>query len=166
MRVDAATDTVPGSVPLGASPTVKNPVEPGRRIRAVLFDLDGTLYDQRRMRMLMAAELLRLGLRRPMYAPRILNALRTYRREQELLRSDLGRTVDLTTQSDRAAARTGLTVTATERVVDEWMFQRPLKHMPACRAHDLLNLLAFLDTKGLPIGVLSDYPPAAKLRAL
>src|SRR4029453_13260296 len=33
--------------------TLVNPLDSDRRIAAVLFDLDGTLYDQRRMRALM-----------------------------------------------------------------------------------------------------------------
>src|SRR5438034_11718576 len=101
-------------------PGVPNPLDPHRPIHAVLFDLDGTLYDQRRMRMLMAAELLRLGLRRPTHVPRIWKALRAYRCAQERLRTDLDCRVDLTTQIERAAARAGLTATATETVVDEW----------------------------------------------
>ena len=44
---------------------VRNPVSPTRRIRAVLFDVDGTLYRQRPLRLLMAAELCALAFRHP-----------------------------------------------------------------------------------------------------
>ena len=40
---------------------MKSPLDARQRIRAVLFDLDGTLYRQGRMRTLMAMELLTLA---------------------------------------------------------------------------------------------------------
>jgi hypothetical protein len=70
MRADAAIAAVRATAPATAGPGVRNPLDPARRIRAVLFDLDGTLYDQRRMRTLMAMELAAMLLRRPFQAPR------------------------------------------------------------------------------------------------
>src|SRR6266540_3564980 len=165
MRVDAATDTVPGSVPLGASPTVKNPVEPGRRIRAVLFDLDGTLYDQRRMRTLMAMELAAMLLRRPFQAPRSWRTLAAFRKAQESLRDRRSRP-GATGQLEEAAARLRMPLEEVDAIVTEWMVQRPLKYMVSCRAAGVIELLTFLQGRGIQIGVLSDYPAALKLQAL
>jgi FMN phosphatase YigB (HAD superfamily) len=133
-------------------------------IRAVLFDLDGTLYDQRRMRAQMAMELARLALTQPLRAPRCWRTLAAYRRAQECMRAKPSRAG--MTQVAMAAERTGLTPDEIEQIVGEWMFERPLKHLPACRATGLFDLLRFLKTRDVQIGVLSDYPADAKLRAL
>src|SRR5713226_8851259 len=76
-------------------PSVRNPMNGARRVRAVLFDLDGTLYRQTRMRMLMALELATLAVSRPLQAPVSWRVLAEFPRAQEALR---GR------QSDRGAA--------------------------------------------------------------
>ena len=141
-----------------------NPVDPGRRIHAVLFDLDGTLYEQRRMRALMALELLALTVTHPLRAARSWRALAAYRRAQELLRSRPF--AGANAQLEIAADRSGVRLADVEQIVSEWMFERPLKYLPRCRAAGLLPLLAFLDSRELALGVLSDYPAEAKLRAL
>jgi len=51
-------------------------------------------------------------------------------------------------------------------LVEEWMLSRPLKYLPFCRARGLERLLNFLSTFNVKMGVLSDYPPAGKLKAL
>src|SRR3982751_1211188 len=82
--------------------TVRNPVSPTRRVRAVLFDVDGTLYRQRPLRLRMAAELGGLALTRPLRAPAIWRTLSAYRRAQERLRSGEG--ADAARQLELAAS--------------------------------------------------------------
>src|SRR4051812_43781798 len=69
-----------------SAPSVPNPAHPSRRVRGVLFDLDGTLYRQRPMRRLMAAELALLAIRHPLRAPAIWRVLSEFRRAQESMR--------------------------------------------------------------------------------
>lgn len=153
---------------LSAPPSLRSPLDPRRRIRAVLFDLDGTLYRQMSMRALMAVELMTLLFRRPLQTGRTWRTLAAYRKAQEVLRS--GGTSGLggssTIQREVVSQRTGLTPDEIDLIVSEWMFERPLKYLPLCRASGLAELLAFLGNKGLKVGVLSDYPADAKLRAL
>ena len=158
-----AAEMVPVAGP-GAS--LKNPLDPARRIRAVLFDLDGTLYHQRRMRILMALELSTLLVTRPWSARRRLRALASYRKAQEALRLSPGDAITPQTQLDLAAERAGVPAQEIEALVNEWMQERPLKYLPLCRADGLSALLSLLDYEGLTMGVLSDYPADAKLRAL
>jgi len=137
----------------------------GDRVHAVLFDLDGTLYRQARLRSLMALELVTLALNGPRKASRRLRALRAYRAAQEHLRQgDTG--VSQATQLAAAARASGLPVAEVETLVAEWMMKRPLKYLQFCRAVGLEGLLAELDRLGVRTGVLSDYPAEAKLRAL
>jgi hypothetical protein len=44
---------------------LRHPLDPARSIRGVVFDLDGTLYRQRPVRVCMAVELAALPLARP-----------------------------------------------------------------------------------------------------
>jgi FMN phosphatase YigB (HAD superfamily) len=137
----------------------------GDGVRAVLFDLDGTLYRQVRLRSLMAVELVTLALDGPGKASRRLRALRAYRAAQERLRqSDAG--VSDATQLADAARASGLPVAEVQTLVAEWMMNRPLKYLQFCRAAGLDGLLAELDRHDVRAGVLSDYPAHAKLRAL
>ena len=147
-------------------PALANPISPGGRIGGVLFDLDGTLYDQGRMRARMAAELLGLPLSRPLDARRVWKGLRAYRRAQEQLRTTPGSGSVSRAQLEHAAASTGVSAEVLAPMVQEWMLERPLKHMRACRASGLTELLTFLGRSGAAIGLLSDYPADAKLRAL
>jgi HAD superfamily hydrolase (TIGR01549 family) len=124
------------------------------------------LYDQARMRRTMAGELMKLPLRQPASAVRVWRVLSAYRRAQEVLRHQVTTDLSSTTQYERAASASGLPVAVVQRIVDEWMFQRPLRHMMHCRATALEGLLAFLRDREVRLGVLSDYPAAEKLRAL
>jgi FMN phosphatase YigB (HAD superfamily) len=145
---------------------LKNPCAPGARIRAVLFDLDGTLYRQLPMRALMALELFAAMLRNPAGARRLWRGLNEYRKAQETLRAKTTAPTAAVEQIEIASERSGLSVSELERLVDEWMLDRPLKYLPFCRARAITELLDFLDEQRIRIGVLSDYPAEAKLRAL
>jgi HAD superfamily hydrolase (TIGR01549 family) len=150
-----------------AASGLRNPCAPDERIRALLFDLDGTLYRQSPMRALMAVELITLTFKSPIRAPRCWRGLKEYRRAQETLRA--GATTSSTMAVDQfalASARAGLPVVELERLVAEWMLERPLKYLRYCRPKGLEALLDFLDRQGVRMGILSDYPADAKLSAL
>lgn len=134
-------------------------------VRAVLFDLDGTLYAQRPLRLLMAAELTTLPLTGFRLAGKRLQALRAFRKAQETLRN-AGQAAGPTAQLEAAAAASGLTVAEVSALVDEWMMRRPLKYLRWCRAGGLTRLLDLLESRGIRTGILSDYPAESKIRAL
>ncbi len=145
----------------------RNPLAPEGRIHAVLFDLDGTLYKQTPIRSLMAVELLALSLAGPFQAQGRWRALRAYRRAHERLRSNPcsdGSVADA--QVAAAAVAAGLSLEEVTHLVDEWMLTRPLKYLRLARVAGIWKLLHVLAGKGVHAGILSDYPAAAKLRAL
>jgi phosphoglycolate phosphatase/putative hydrolase of the HAD superfamily len=107
--------------------SVISPVDPQKQIRGVLFDLDGTLYHQPRLRSLMMAELLTLPLYGLTSAPRRYRALAAYRQAQEELRRHPPAQSLAEAQLTVAAARAGLPLAAVRSLVDEWMMKRPLK---------------------------------------
>jgi len=148
-------------------------VHPGSRelraVRAVLMDVDGTLYDQRPLRMLMALELAALPAARRSWrgAGRAWRALAGFRRVREELRS-VGRPPSplAQLQYEVAAGRLGTEPAELAQLVEEWMYRRPLKYLRWCRRAGLEGFLALLARRGLPAGVFSDHPSAAKIEAL
>lgn len=149
-----------------AQGTVPHPLDPTRRIRAVLFDLDGTLYRQSPVRALMALEMLTLPLSRPMAATAVVRTLRSYRRAQEDLRRHQVQGSIASAQVSRAAEAAGLSHADVEAIVTEWMVQRPLKYLRRCILPGVTTMLKVLDRAGVPSGLLSDYPALRKLEAL
>ncbi|CAN5899389.1 phosphoglycolate phosphatase [soil metagenome] len=132
-------------------------------IRLVVFDVDGTLYRQRPLRLRMAAALLLQALRPRGLAT--IRALACYRRLREPMgdaeTADFGRILLAET-----AAATGLSEQAIRAIVAEWIDRRPLPFLAGCRYPGLVALFAGLRRTGKVIGVLSDYPATAKLAAL
>lgn len=134
------------------------------RYKAVLFDVDGTLYNQREMRRRMAIE---LGLHLAANPFRwktavILSRFRKLReehfeREEDSLEAAQYRWVAeaLNIPGERVRA-----------VAEEWMLRRPLKHLQACRPPGLVELFERLHGQQIKIGVFSDYPAKEKLAAL
>ena len=138
-------------------------------IQAVLFDVDGTLYHQPPLRLLMAGE---LGAgswahTAPWNVPRLWRMLATFRRVREELRA-LGRSDEplARLQYTGAAQRAAVPVADMEAAVEEWIYRRPLKYLPHLVRGGTADLLSALDGRGLRIGVFSDYPVTDKLEAM
>jgi len=135
-----------------------------QRVRAVVFDVDGTLYGQRSLRLRMARELALRCLARPATLAEA-RLLRTFRHLREELAdreaAGIGRL-----QYEHAAERLRLPVARIQTVVDEWIFERPLRHVAACRHEGVRRLFSALRDGGRRIGVWSDYPALAKLEAM
>ena len=129
-------------------------------IRLVVFDVDGTLYRQRSLRLRMARDLLWHSLRRA--DSRTLPILRTYRK----LRESYGEreVVDFEAALIAATAREhGCVEEQVRRITVEWIDERPLPYLPACMYPNVAALFTAIRASGRLVGIFSDYPAAAKL---
>lgn len=132
-------------------------------IRLVAFDVDGTLYRQRPLRLHMAADLLADALReRSLVTLRVLSR---YRRIRERLGHAEVAGFEPTLLAETAAA-SKVPEGLVRSTVAEWIDRRPLAHLARCRYAGLVELFAALRRRGKSIGILSDYPARAKLQAL
>lgn len=132
-------------------------------IDLVVFDVDGTLYDQRALRIRMAWELCLHTLSTLDFtAPQILS---TYRKLREKIGGE--EIEDFETELiGKTAAATGKSTHKVRAVVEEWIELRPLSHLSAFRFAGLVELFGGLKRKGKSVGIFSDYPAVAKLAAL
>ena len=147
---------------------VGKPSEPERRldwdaVQLVVFDVDGTLYDQTPLRLRMARDLFAHTV--SARTLRAVSVLRSYRRIREQLgeaeTEDFERVLIA-----RTADTVGCTQDTVQAVVSEWIESRPLRYLASCRFEGVLELFARLRQNGKLIGILSDYPAHAKLQAL
>jgi HAD superfamily hydrolase (TIGR01549 family) len=141
---------------------VTSPI-PWEGIDLVVFDVDGTLYDQRRLRLAMLGLLLADALRTRSLAT--LRTLRTFRRVRESL-GDAPAEAFMQEQYARTALRHGMRAEDVERLASEWLERRPLPMLAACRYPHVDALFAALLRSGKQVAVFSDYPASAKLEAL
>jgi HAD superfamily hydrolase (TIGR01549 family) len=134
------------------------------RLDGVIFDIDGTLFDHLALRRPMMVQLLAsvLTLRLP---PRDLRALQLFRRERDRLAfqeaDHIGRR-----QYEVVAQKLGRSAAEIEAIADHWMCRRPLAFVSRYAFPGTSDLMQALRRRGLRLGVFSDYPADAKLRAL
>jgi phosphoglycolate phosphatase/putative hydrolase of the HAD superfamily len=135
-----------------------------RHVRLVVFDVDGTLYDQSKLRQRMMGALLVECLRRP----RQLRSLRTiaeFRRQRERLATTEEAGIR-ELQYRFPADRLGMEVEEVRRIIEDWMLERPLAYLRDCRWPRVGELFEALRSAGVRVAVLSDYPASSKLAAL
>ena len=135
--------------------------------KAVLFDLDGTLYELEPVRRRMGRALAINALLSPLKGPRTIKVLKAFRELREDLRSlgDGSPCLD-DAQYAEPARKLGIDPDVVRSAVADWMLERPLPHLFDAGRTALRPILAALKGWDLPIGVFSDYPVEAKLAAL
>lgn len=139
------------------------------KVQGVLFDLDGTLYHQAPLRLLMGMELCTLPLTVGSITKTraVIQAIKRFRTVREELRG-LGcpsESLD-DLQYRQPAADIGMDPDEMKQIVSEWMYHRPLKYLRWCRRKGVIQFFAEARQRGMRIGVFSDYPACEKLKAL
>jgi HAD superfamily hydrolase (TIGR01509 family) len=133
-------------------------------LKAIVFDIDGTLYRTRPLRARMMIRLARFFASDPKAATETMKILRAYRRAQEELR----RSPEAIPQEQLDLACTRVSVSR-ERVVEcvtRWMHREPLPLLRRCITPGIVELLTACRAAGVRVAALSDYPDAGKLDAL
>lgn len=134
-----------------------------RDIRLVVFDVDGTLYRQDRLRLRMAIELILDGVKGRGRAT--VDVLARYRRIREAI-GEQGVPDFNTVLLERTAVECGCSAATVDAIVKEWIDNRPLRFLPRLRYAGLDILFDSLRRHRKVVGIFSDYPAAAKLEAL
>lgn len=132
-------------------------------IDLVVFDLDGTLYSQPRMRAAMLAKIAMASVGARSLA--IPSTLRVFRQARESL-AEAATSDFLRRQYDMTARKLGTSPDAVRALIDEWIERRPLSVIGKCVYPGVRPVFAALRDAGIRIAVLSDYPATDKLRAM
>ncbi len=136
------------------------------RLEAVVFDVDGTLYRQLPVRVTMLLKLLGAHMTRPAQGLRVLRVLNAYRNAHETLRDgDPG--ADLASrQLELACASAGVSSDVAASLVARWMEREPLPVLARWGYEGVGEFVTAARSRGIKLGVLSDYPARDKLSAL
>jgi phosphoglycolate phosphatase/putative hydrolase of the HAD superfamily len=139
----------------------------GKPLNALIFDVDGTLYEQGRVRRAMLYRLLRAHITSPMRGVFTLQILRAYRNAQDTLRRTPQRSGDITIEQLLLASRvTGASRASVAACVARWMEQEPLPLLASSIRKEIVELLREAKRLGLRLAVCSDYPAERKLAAM
>jgi phosphoglycolate phosphatase/putative hydrolase of the HAD superfamily len=132
-------------------------------IKLVIFDVDGTLYDQWPLRLDMARALVADSVQqRSLDTIRILS---TFRKVRESLGN--ARSPGVSGEQYRRTARDrGCSEAHVRTIVERWIEQEPLSRLRRRRTPGACELFAALRKKGRTIAAWSDYPVESKLSKL
>jgi FMN phosphatase YigB (HAD superfamily) len=144
-------------------PETTAPIGP---LKALVFDIDGTLYRQGPLRRAMLFRLLGQHTAHPVRGWETLRVLRAYRHAQETLRAGPASRDIAAAQLRLTCERTNVNQGSVVECVSRWMEHEPLAILPRCLQPGILEFLHACKARGLRLGALSDYPAEAKLRAL
>ena len=137
--------------------------------KALIFDVDGTLYRQGPVRLSLARQLLGHVIGHPGVGMRTIRALVAYRRALEDLRgAQTGDPVGEVSLEQRqlASRATGIPVDEIEQYVDAWMIGAALPLLARARRAHVAEVCAAARSRGIQLAACSDYPAAAKLDSL
>lgn len=133
-------------------------------IKAVIFDVDGTLYDQGKMRRYMFIELLKY------YSFHLrhlqdLKILMDFRKERENQAFNLVGNLD-NTQYVWGAKASNVSEERIRSLVNKWIYKVPLKYIYRCRFPGVSKFFNNLSKIHIVTAIFSDYPAKDKMAAL
>ena len=131
-------------------------------IRGIIFDVDGTLYEQKAVRLGMALLLFRFYLLHP-WRIRELWGLALFRKIREN-RHFLA--VPMPEQIAAVSKKIGLPAERLQGTIQKWMFEKPLPLIAKHARQPVLTFLHRMQTEGKRIIIYSDYAPEEKLQVL
>lgn len=130
--------------------------------KGFIFDIDGTLYSQKAMRMKMLKRLLFFYAVRPNRLKELF-ALKSFRELREMDEWKQARFKDLYREISK---KTTLPVTKIERTIQYWMFQAPLDIINKCSYQDVVSYVNEQHRNGKKVIIYSDYPAIEKLNVI
>ena len=134
------------------------------KVKAIFLDLDGTLYDLKKMQGIMRKKILIHLLSKPWKFKEIL-IVYYFRKDRK---NSAGAFVpDLkTTQYRWLQRRFDMPLEELESIIQKWMFDLPAEHLSKLAFSSVHLFLNQLKQKGIPYGIHSDLPLGQKLEVL
>lgn len=145
------------------------------KYEVIVLDMDGTLYYQRSMQFFMCMEMGIYGIRHPfsLWKFKIIGLFRKIREQSEYSMVTCSDDDKETVHSSLLEYQYAITAKQMDRpveeicaVVEEWMFERPLKYLWSVRDKQLCEWVMRWREQGKKVVVYSDYPVEKKVKAL
>ncbi len=157
----AVSHDQPGARAVDCTPTSSG------QLKALIFDVDGTLYEQAPVRRAMLCRILLANLATPMQGIATLQAIRSYRKAHEELRHSSSDSDEIAnTQLLLASKAGGMSPEIIASYVARWMEKEPLSLLATWMRNGTVGLLQAARRSGLNLAVCSDYPADRKLMAM
>jgi putative hydrolase of the HAD superfamily len=138
-----------------------------REYKAILFDVDGTLYRLRPLERAVQVHFLRGHWHQPRKVWQTHRAVSACRHATNLLREVTNDDRDLRDRQIEIAARAcALPEKFVHECMRRWMEEEPLPYLREFRFEGVPEVLREFRERGLRLGVFSDFPAQAKLKAL
>lgn len=139
------------------------------KYKVVAFDVDGTLYDQKRLRLIMAVRLGKFYLTHPLRMKELL-IVKNFRTNLEHF-NEIAQKSDIPEEALKdAVSYTAYSMKEDEArvraIVDKWIYKNPLDVIKMTSDDRLCNLFSLLKKCGFKVVVFSDHPVSDKLDAL
>jgi len=137
-----------------------------KKVKTVIFDLDGTLYNQRKLRKYMFIEILRYYIMNlnQFQDIRILKVFRQ-EREKHAFYSVPDKNINIA-QFHWVAKILDVSIEKVQKIVQKWIYEIPLKYIKYCVYQDIYKFIKNLTNQNISIAIYSDYPAKKKLDAL
>lgn len=133
-----------------------------KNLKLVIFDVDGTLYSQSKLRNKMIRALLGYYIVRPWSVKELL-IIYHFRKERELKAGFEGD--DLYNQQfEWCAAKMKVPVEKVKAVINKWIFEFPNKYLADCMYPDVKDAFETLRGQQILIAIYSDYDAEEKIR--
>ena len=126
----------------------------------LIFDLDGTLYYQRGVQLVMGCQMLLYYIFH-FWKWKELNLILDYRKIREKNEKDV-----VEKQFKIMAEKYKMSVKQVEELVEKWMIEKPLKALKLFKDRKLSNLIENAKTNGIQVIIYSDYPTEDKLKIM
>lgn len=133
-------------------------------LKVLILDVDGTLYNQSRLRTSMLFALLKYYLVRPLQIKDLL-ILYFFRSEREKRAGYCSNDLE-NEQYEWCAAKVNVPLERIKKVVSKWMFEFPNPYLYDCRYPELYPFLQLVKDHKIKVAVYSDYKANDKLKEL
>lgn len=135
-----------------------------KKVKLVIFDVDGTLYSQTALRKKLLPRLSLHYLIRPWRLYELF-ILYVFRKEREHAHSYAYGNLEQQ-QYLWCASKTNYPVDKIKEVVNKWIYVEPIAYLEGCIYPGLKNFMSNLQEKGVKTAVYSDYPADKKIQHL
>lgn len=123
-----------------------------------VFDVDGTLYYQNKLRLIMGSRLLAYYLLHPLKVKDLI-IIKNFRSIREAAKDTNG-------LFDITAKKCNVSVSRVNEVIKKWIYENPIDALIASKDDTLLAIIDKLKANGKTVAIWSDYEADDKLKAL